>query len=456
MSDPNFDDDLIYGAFDDFAQAAGPSVKITGTAAVRNTVRRRRTVQTAALSILSALIIAVPLATYAVTSHSSNAPPSTAAASVSLSPSVSPSPSPSPSVSPSASLSPSATTPPDSGPTLPAIPPSNRVDPRTQTILNASITMPAWPGYAQWCPTGVFSFAHGKASATTAYQSDYNLHYEASTNTGLAPVVYADLDGNSADEAVISVSCDSNGSVHPHELLAVRVMPNGTVRTLGFVVATNDHHILDYDDLTVGVSGQTVLVEVDGDHFNDGGPREPEQVRGYRFVGGAFQQVSGPTTFPAYPADITDVDLGNATIAFDMAYPCSGGCIQGSLVRMVNGVGFQTYAVKHADGSYSLESVTFTIQHTAIVTDYAGTNEAFVWVTEKGSGALTTAAVFAEQLGNGLLSGPQLVAVGKGGVTGIVDLTASGNTATVTVQTSSGPKPYGYRQNSSQTWIRVS
>ncbi|GAA1394648.1 hypothetical protein [Catellatospora coxensis] len=105
----DFDDDLITDAFAGFAAAAAPSVRATGTGAVRHTVKRRRARTTAALSVLGVLLLAAPALAYASLDRGSQGPPDPATSTqVAVSPSGAPSPSatPSPAVTPSIAHSP--------------------------------------------------------------------------------------------------------------------------------------------------------------------------------------------------------------------------------------------------------------------------------------------------------------------------------------------------------------
>ncbi|WP_144119876.1 hypothetical protein [Catellatospora sichuanensis] len=98
------DDDLINDAFAGFTAAAAPSVRATGTGAVRHTVKRRRARTTAALSVLGVLLLAAPALAYASMDRGNQGPPQVPAT---QGVTVTPSGSPDPSVTPSASTTPS-------------------------------------------------------------------------------------------------------------------------------------------------------------------------------------------------------------------------------------------------------------------------------------------------------------------------------------------------------------
>jgi hypothetical protein len=118
-----FDDDLlISGAFRDFQRAAEPSVRPAGSSAVRGLAVQRRRARITMLSVVGALVIAVPVATYAALDQDNQGPPVLpAGTSTSPSPPEKVEPSPIPSASPSPPvLPPSASTSPS---------PSGKVEP---------------------------------------------------------------------------------------------------------------------------------------------------------------------------------------------------------------------------------------------------------------------------------------------------------------------------------------
>ncbi|GAB4056492.1 hypothetical protein [Catellatospora paridis] len=101
----DFDDDLINDAFAGFTAAAAPSVRATGTGAVRHTVKRRRARTTAAFSVLGVLLLAAPALAYASMDRGNQGPPEVPAT---QGVTITPSGSPVPSVTPSASVTPSS------------------------------------------------------------------------------------------------------------------------------------------------------------------------------------------------------------------------------------------------------------------------------------------------------------------------------------------------------------
>jgi hypothetical protein len=404
---------------------------------------RRAVAGTAAAALV---LLASAGVAYAVLPEQHNTMPAGPPSSVSTTPPTPPiSPEPATSSStPSAPASPSTTV--TAPATMGAV---LTVDPRTTKIVNAAISIPAWPGMPTgYCPAKVAHFHNGRATAGTlaSYPTTYNLHYEGAFIAGR--VIYANLDGTSNDEALITVECDGENSTHPIELLAVRLMADGTVRTLGFVI-NEPHQILDYDGLSMKVSGSTITLEVMGEHQSDGGPVAAKQVRGYRYGSGGFKQVSGPTTFPALPTDIRTVDLRNATITIGWEN-CGNGCTGYAPVRMVNGVG-TSLMIDTEKGVSRLISATFRIDQTTNGTDQLG-NVTFIRVTETGTPAKAD-VYLVELAGRGLPGASLITAVGQDGIASITGISGGAGQVKVTVTTTAGTHKVDiYRQNSNSVW----
>jgi hypothetical protein len=342
---------------------------------------------------------------------------------------------------------------PHSGGAEPAAPTptSAHVDPRTQRIVNSAIDLPPWPGFGANCPSGVFHFRNGYYAVHNSAHTQYILFYEGGVELLNGRVTYADLDGQSPNEALITVKCTADSVPGPDELLAVRLMPDGLVWTIGYVVPSLDGRVIGYDPRMVTVSGATVLVQAEGSATSSGALPGEKQVRGYRYVDGAFQQVSGPVTFPPAPTDVRTVDLRNTSIKFQMML-CGGQCLDAEAVRMVNGVGVENYPIGVGHGRYEFGSVTFTIEQTVKVS----TDEAYVVVDESGSGATTSQEVFLVALGFGDLDGVHVVEVGQDGITGIQSISsATEDTAKIRVTTSSGSHLYTYRMGPGGVFHRV-
>ncbi|MET8528865.1 hypothetical protein [Micromonospora sp. NPDC005172] len=279
-------------------------VEVPGPAAVRRTARGRgrRRLATTTATVL-ALFGGATLG-YAAMSGGPDREPGpvdpTPTISASSAPSGSASPAPSPSVT---SGSPTAT------------PPSGKIS-RAQ-LLDASVTLPAWragPG----CPTSGI-----RLSGDDREGVNWLLAFDQ-----------GDVDGDGAVEAVGLVQCVL-GSGGPLQVVAFDRDQRGRIVTLGRVVATSIDKPQWLFALDV-VDDGTVRVQV-GDIAPGGGwPGEwsQRQWRGYRFKGGSFAQVSGPTSFGPNPHDVNLVVTASNLVLADAPDGSRTGTIT---VRIRNG-----------------------------------------------------------------------------------------------------------------------
>jgi hypothetical protein len=271
---------MLQGMFATLRYESAADVRPAGMDAVRATVRRRRRVRVATLSALVVVLAATPVAAaYAASNHGHGQANPAASGSTAQSPS--------PSTSPGAQT-----------PSRPSAP-----DPRTVDLRNASIDIPAWQGgkpISDRCSAGVHNFVNGRADATAGSAGAASYELPA---PGTQPV-YADLDGQPGDEILVSLGCYGDGSLFPQQLLALKVRDDGTLTTLGSVLATTDGTLLAYDPPSVQVraADRTVLVQVFGPWVSNGGYPAGAQQRGYRYQDGQFRQVEGPTGAPTSPS----------------------------------------------------------------------------------------------------------------------------------------------------------
>ncbi|BCJ71727.1 hypothetical protein CS0771_12710 [Catellatospora sp. IY07-71] len=257
---PDFDDDLISDAFAGFTAAAAPSVRATGTGAVRHTVKRRRARNTVALSVLGALLLAVPVAAYASMDRGSQGPPPVAA---SPEVTVSPSPSPSPSAVPTG---------PDGRFTL-------------SQLTAAKVEVPAWTGGSgQSC-------ASGRVRLPKIKDVQY---FNVPGDVGLFSVVHTNLDDDAALETAALIACKT-GEASRRRVLAFDRDENGRTVMTGIVasgsiwtIAANRQGGIDADvsDFQACCSTPKVM--------------ELHQIRTYGWNGTAFAQLSGPEEFAAH------------------------------------------------------------------------------------------------------------------------------------------------------------
>jgi hypothetical protein len=349
---------------------------------------------------------------------------------------------PAPSVSTSASAS-AATA---------VIPPP---DPRTVDLRNATIDIPTWPGNSSFitsgCPAGQRRFTNGSAAANAGQSSIYTLPADL-------PTGYANLDGEAGDEAVVTLLCSGGGSLNAELLLALKVRPDHTLTTLGSVVTATDNALLAYDDDDVRTDGNRVLVEVWGNYVSNGGYAF-KQLRGYKYDNGAFHQVSGPTSTPALPKNVHDVDLRNTTLHLEGLGECNLVC-HDVAVRFVDGAGQDTTVTSGNAPNLIHQSYTYTIDQTSY-TKIENVDRALVTVTRRATDGSRVQAVFAVAAGFDLfgrgIGGWAVIATGQDGVTGIVSQRGVGDLAEVTVKTANGQQVRTYRlQDNGHQWQRVS
>jgi hypothetical protein len=306
---------MLQGMFATLRYESAADVRPAGMDAVRATVRHRRRVRVATLSALVVVLAATPVAAaYATSNGHGQANPAASGSTAQ---------------SPSTSTSPLAQTP--SRPSAP--------DPRTVDLRNASIDIPAWQGgkvISDRCSAGVHNFVNGRADATAGSAGAASYELPA---PGTQPV-YADLDGQPGDEILVSLGCYGDGSLFPQQLLALKVRDDGTLTTLGSVLATTDGTLLAYDPPSVQVraADRTVLVQVFGPWVSNGGYPGGAQQRGYRYQDGQFRQVEGPTGAPTSPSAApvsADLAVTATNVVLSKPDPTQGGLSTGKLTITV-------------------------------------------------------------------------------------------------------------------------
>ncbi|MET7400999.1 hypothetical protein ABZS66_46720 [Dactylosporangium sp. NPDC005572] len=264
-------DDLINDAIGDFRSTEATTPAITpGTAAVRATVRHRRTVRLTTLSVLGAVLIAAPIAAFAADPHGNNPPPV-----------------------PGNSITP---TPVESATPLPASP---SAEPPPDGVITAAqlgaVTVDFPPFLSRQCDTTAVKLAisagKGEIGQSTAW---------------IEKVVHTDLDGDSALETAALVQCRS-GETPRGQVLAFDRNADGAVVLLGVVVAEDSRYVVR--DIAVR-DGGGIVAEV-SDFIACCGTEpgaERHQFREYGWEGGKFRQLAGPTAF-GDPARVTDLQV---------------------------------------------------------------------------------------------------------------------------------------------------
>ncbi|GIG02455.1 hypothetical protein [Catellatospora citrea] len=252
----DFDDDLINDAFAGFTAAAAPSVRATGTGAVRHTVKRRRARTTAAFSVLGVLLLAAPALAYASMDRGNQGPPDVAASNSSA-----------PSASPSASASP------------PPTGPDGRFT--VQQLTTMKIPVASWDGNLDYCTSGSVRLPRIEDVGRT----------DQVRAVGLVSVVHTNLDADSATETAVLIACQP-GEVRHGQLLAVDRDEAGKLVLLGVLAKGMISSVTAAPNggVVVDISDQLVCCDT---------PRgyELHQIRTYGWDGSALRQLAGPTTF---------------------------------------------------------------------------------------------------------------------------------------------------------------
>jgi hypothetical protein len=284
-----FDEDLAlraeFARFDDDVRAAAPQQDFTR---VRAIARRRRTTRALVIGVVAALVLAVPMAAFAIVGtgthrHPVNPPPT------SIVDHVTPSPSP----SASASATPAATT---HAPISP------------EQLMAAGVTLPPWtPSRAANCPREITGFDTVDRGVTVSmYMS-----------------AQVDVDRDGSPEVVGWFRCFGTvgqsgfpGYGEDAQVVAFTRDGTGAVVVLGQVVTTFDGPVKGIGK--IAASGTDVSVEVRDWYCCGTEVSAQQQTRTYRWDGHRFNQSDGPRSFPDNPKLPRLVDL--AVTANDLVY----------------------------------------------------------------------------------------------------------------------------------------
>ncbi len=259
-------DDLISHALGDFRAAEVATPGLTpGVAAVRATVKHRRTVRLATLSVLGALLIAVPIAAFAADPRGNNPPPT---------PGESRTPGPVGSASPAPNQAPS-------------LAPDGVI-----TLGQLSATVVDLPAWSDTCPAMNVNLA--TADPKTAQR------------VWVAKIVYTNLDDDPALETAALLFCRV-GEAPQSQVVAFDRDDSGKIRTLGQVVSNG--YKLNVRDIGVRAEGGITADVSDMVACCDTPvSREQHQQREYGWNGTKFAQLGGPTVF-GDPTRVTDLEV---------------------------------------------------------------------------------------------------------------------------------------------------
>ncbi|WP_431927438.1 hypothetical protein [Micromonospora wenchangensis] len=249
------------------------AVVVPGPAAVRRTVRLRRRRRWAALVAAALALFTGPPLGY-VALHRPEPRPGP----------VLPTPDGTGTPTPSAPTTPTGSPPPTgAGPTT--TPPDGRIS--RDDLLATPVTLPAWPAGTACRTGGVRLTADGREG-----------------KNALLAIAHGDVDGDGAQETVALVQCVF-GTHGWQQVVAFDRDTAGRVVTVGRVVASARERPQWL--IGVQVNGDGVVRVQVGDIYPGGGwagEWSQRQWRGYRWDGGSFRQVSGPTGFPANPHEV--------------------------------------------------------------------------------------------------------------------------------------------------------
>ncbi|GAA1859090.1 hypothetical protein [Asanoa iriomotensis] len=256
----------------------------------------------------------------------------------------------------------------------------------------------------------------------------------------------ADLDGKPGDELVTTLKCENDGSVHPTQLLALKVAGDGSLSPLGFVLDQNV--TAPFTSETVAVDNGVVRVTVFGPYQSDGNPPCDRQVRGYAYLDGAFRQVDGPTEFTKPPTNFREIDFRNAGFNMGRSNPDQTNLY---CVKTVDGVGEADLLNDYKDATKDRTRYSVSVGPVSFVD-----TEAFAILTLRSpSGEVSQTLQRFYQDGDYPL-GEEVLRSGTEGVVSIDRAKARGAVVTVTVTTAGGTRDWTYRKSAtSQLWERV-
>ncbi|HEX6873737.1 MAG TPA: hypothetical protein VF163_21770, partial [Micromonosporaceae bacterium] len=268
----------------------------------------------------------------------------------------------------------------------------------------------------------------------------------------MAPIE-TNLDGVTGNELLTTIKCDTQGSVHVSQLVALKFGGNAELSLLGYVINSPDTPNLLFLADDVRVEAGVVLVTTNGPWQSDGWPPCFHQVRGYSYASGAFKQVSGPTRFPAPESNLHDVDFRNTGVLVSIPDPDGqSGAVY--CVPMVDGVG-ATKIYVNGDRTKPPVSHTFSIGAVSFLTDLFQRELAVTIVTYRSPQGVSTDSVQLFVLEDGKLVGEEVLHSGVGAVSGIDKVDVQGGELAVTLTTGSASQVWTYAQSEqSSVWQR--
>lgn len=335
-------DALVSGAFAEFSQVAAPTVRPLGAQAVRGEVAHRRKVRAIALSIVGALVIALPVAGYAALGRGSQAPPP---------PGATTSPTPQESGVPGPSASPA---------------PDGRITIAQLTAVKVDV--PDW---------GVKECLSGKVKLGGQTSSEMYKPY-------VWKIAHTDLDGDAALETAALLMCPI-GESGPSVVVAYDRDAAGKIVSKGLILRSATGMSGIWNVTAAPEGGVAIEVSDTVSCCDVSKEMEIHQTRVYAWDGAKYAQTSGPTEFGAKPL-VTDLEItvsdptlgatvnGSRTGTAKVTVRNKGQQASGRISVVVNGLVAQVPKQKWVnDESYHGqlapgESFTFTITMTFTAT----------------------------------------------------------------------------------------
>jgi hypothetical protein len=296
------DDLLLRESFTQFSISAAQVAPAPDRREVGAIARRRRRVQVGLVAAVVALLVAAPVAGFALVNRPTRVVPPVAP----------PSGSPSPSV-----------------PASPAFVPDGRIS--LAQLAQATVNLPAWPaGSISDCPSGRFRFRGARTEVNRTLGPLF---------VSLEKAVYLDVDRDGAQETAVRISCYIQGGTY--QVVVFDRDASGAIVTLGQVVGSGDGAIRDVLDIRAdpgGLVGVQVgdIGPIDG---SDVGQLAQHQWRSYSWDGRQFYQTGGPTSFPPNP-NRTDL----AVTATDLHLVPADGAKHGGLKVTIRNNGPANFA----------------------------------------------------------------------------------------------------------------
>jgi len=194
---------------------------------------------------------------------------------------------------PSAPASPSAGPSTEPTPVKPAAPDGHI---SLNTLRNATLTVPPWPADNVRGPNGRLHFRDGVVKVPFREAGTGQPPY--GEQIAILAVTYGDVDRDGAEETIAEIGCLIEGG--SKQLVAFDRTAAGRIVTMGTVVATTGKiRDIRTDSARVSSSGTVTADLADYQVCCDDRTPQRRQARGFRWRGGRFDQVSGPTRMPA-------------------------------------------------------------------------------------------------------------------------------------------------------------